>query len=434
MGSKKPRETQLALGAAPPNNGGHLTPALSPNSDKSRAGGGEGGGERPIMPSLVEYQIDGVAWRCGRFGQLAVELGEPPITAADLPLLQTALAGKERSWLIVRRLFGLMPVAPPPNYATEDLMSWDRQDLCVALGTSLAQLQQELDAVRGVWRGIVGNIQHSTSNTEHRSKVPIVPPAGEEEPLFRDDATLKEYDFPRVLFIDGDERDWFVKRVKDFAKLLLEKMTAGLARNALMTELQLRRLDEALSDPKKIKTGESEWRTAMKQRGDLDGTYNTQIAALQKLAPWATAIAGKYNLQGVMSDFTRAYQEFYATGEQTLVDGIFTATEIQVELRRSVQTPEPRYRAGLVVFLNAAKAGLWDPNWAGQFPPAQLKKLDAAWKAAAIAAGDESGERVPDLEKDGAEGEYEALQVKTGEHSTPNSDESRAGIQLPTSK
>ena len=71
---------------------------------------------------------------------------------------------------------------------------------------------------------------------------------------------------------------------------------------------------------------------------------------------------------------------------------------------RSVQQPEAQYRAGLVVYLNAAKAGLWDPHWRSQFKPIQLKRLDAAWRAAGDAISEEMKEKLPDLEGDG---EYE---------------------------
>jgi hypothetical protein len=131
-------------------------------------------------------------------------------------------------------------------------------------------------------------------------------------------------------------------------------------------------------------------------------------------------VAGKFAFNAVLSDITRAVQEYCARNDTRLIDGIFTATEILVECRCSVQAPEPRYRAGLIVYLNAAKAGLWDRHWQPPFEFPALKRLDAAWKAAALAAGEES--KTPDLEQDGPAGEYDDLKLPDGLRIDSNED------------
>jgi len=344
--------------------------------------------------ALIEYQVDGNAWRCSKFDLLVAELEEPTLTRASLPLLQLALAGRERPWLILRRLFGLMPVAAPKTYPLEDLRSWTRGDLRDALGLTAAQLQAELDAIRGLWKQIAPKPVQASA------------PAPVMRPLFADDEILRRYEF-RVIFRDIDERVSFVKRVTAFEKLLNEASTAGVTRNALMTEFQIRRLDEELSNPNEI--GKSTWHANMKLRGEQEKSYSEQMVKLDKLAPWSNALTSKYNFKGVVSDITAAYQAYYANQDNLPRDGIFTATEIEVECRQSVQSPEPRYRAGLVVYLAHCKASLYDPNFKPQFTPRQLGKLDAAWKAAFVAAGADAGEPLPDLEKEGPTAEYPTL-------------------------
>jgi hypothetical protein len=71
--------------------------------------------------------------------------------------------------------------------------------------------------------------------------------------------------------------------------------------------------------------------------------------------------------------------------------------------------PEVRYRAGLVLYLNQAKANLFNPKFKSEYPNRVFKQLDEAFKAVARHVGDESGEHVPDLTKEGPEGEYEEL-------------------------
>jgi hypothetical protein len=349
-----------------------------------------------VAPTQVEYIFEGVAWRCGKFDLLVAELGEPNITAATLAVLQGALVDKGRAWLIVRRLFGIMPVLPPPSMSPDDLKSWTRGDLRDALGITAANLKDDLDAIRGLW-GKIAPVPVQAS---------VTPPP--RKSLFSEQELLKKFDF-RLKFADQEEEAMFVKRVRDFEKLLEEKMTTGIARNTLVTELQLRRVDERLSDTDKYVPGGSEWKSAMGERAKLSATYDGQMEALNKLAPWSSVITGKYNFQGVVSDITAAMQAYYANNDHALVDGIFTATEIEVECRRSIQAKEPRYRAGLVVSLTEAKAGLWDPNFKSQFSPRQLAALDKAWKAAYVLEMDADGTVLPDLEKAGEAGEYPKL-------------------------
>ena len=124
-------------------NHGHLTPPLSPlGAERER---------NLTTPALVEYVVDGRHWRCGRFDVLCAELGEPAITADTLPLLHNAVIGQERKWMILRRLFGIQPVLLPPEYPLDDMKSWQRDELCEALGMTRAHLKQELDGIRGVW-------------------------------------------------------------------------------------------------------------------------------------------------------------------------------------------------------------------------------------------------------------------------------------------
>ena len=381
-------------------NHGHLTPPLSPlGAERER---------NLTTPALVEYVVDGRHWRCGRFDVLCAELGEPAITADTLPLLHNAVIGQERKWMILRRLFGIQPVLLPPEYPLDDMKSWQRDELCEALGMTRAHLKQELDGIRGVW--ISQSRVHSPESTVQGPQSGVQSPGsapGGELALEADRELLQKYGLP-VTFEDSSEREFFVARAADFQKVFEEKTTSGLARSILMTELQLGRIDRHLADRDKNLTGGKSWCANMKQRKDLDDTYQKQLEQLRKLAPWFSAVAGKYAFAGVLSDISKAMQIYYARGDTTLADGIFTMTEIEVELRRSVQSPEPRYRSGLVVYWNMAKAFLFDPKFKNTIPARTFKKLDAGFNAAVIAEDEAQGNALPDLEN---EGEYPNLET-----------------------
>lgn len=361
------------------------------------------GGSKPL-PALVEYQVGGEAWRCNRFDLLAAEMDLAPNAeqwGEWLNLFHAVASSRERGWLIVRRLFGMQPSLPPSGTEPEDLRLWGREELRQALGMTRAQLKAELDGVRGAWKGIQNPKSEIRNPNEHKEKTE---PKSEFD--FAEEALLQRYGF-EMRFTSVSERAWFSGRVKDYEKILNEKFAAMAARNALMSELRIHQLDEMLNDPDKPRG--TEWKALLKLRQDVDGNYQRQIDQLQELCPWASAVAGKYAFVGVMSEVTKAIQAYEARGDTALIDGIFTATEIQIECRRSVQAPEPRYRAGVIVYLNAAKEGLWNANWQSQFEPRELKRLDAAWKAALLAAEQAEGIGAPDLEAEGEKGEYREL-------------------------
>ena len=182
---------------------------------------------------------------------------------------------------------------------------------------------------------------------------------------------------------------------------------ARLARNLLFQELLIVRNESELSKPDNT---DSRRKDLLRERDAMEETYRAQLDQLNKLCPWAAQIAGALSMAGTLSDVTAAHQEYYATGNHKLADGIFTTTEWQVLFRRSQQDPDPKYRAGLVVYLNAAKAGLWDPEFRNPFKPAQLAAITNGWKQGYNALADKEGLPVADLESDDpVKGEYEDL-------------------------
>src|ERR1041385_3718614 len=101
------------------------------------------------LPGLVEYKVDGVLWRCNRFDLLAAEF---PITAPDqLPTFQGVAMGRERAWLIVRRLFGMQPVVPPASTAMEDMRPWQREELAADLGLTRSEERRVGKECRSRW-------------------------------------------------------------------------------------------------------------------------------------------------------------------------------------------------------------------------------------------------------------------------------------------
>lgn len=349
---------------------------------------------------LVEYVDGAERWRCSMFHLLVGEFEE--IRPEDMPRFHDAMRLHPRRWQIIRMLFGIRPVLAPPSYPEDELQEWGRLELCEKLGLTPKQLGAELEAARGAWLAARRWDRERQAEAQPKPSDAVLVATTDED-------LLKKYQFDG-LELNESERKWFFERVRQFQKVLDEPIVSGLGRNALVAELRSRRLDARVDSFPSEKVGSKEWRDLLATAQNTAKSYNELIEKILDLFPAASNIAGKQALQPVISTITRAIQEFHSRNSTRLVDGIFTATEVQVECRRSAQSPEPRYRAGLVLYLNAARAGLFDPQWKPPFTASQLKKIDAAWKAAYIAAAEQEGEPLPDLRLDGPKGEYEPLE------------------------
>lgn len=360
----------------------------------------------------IEYEVGHELWKVGRWESLQAEF--PTLTEALAPAFHLALEPDKRAWMIVRRLYGIQPVLPPLDSDPNEFRARTRDELASELGITQAQLRAELDAMRGAVKAI---------------KLEPAPDAPEEQACgssgdwfeqkdesqarlrFNAEEALDKHGFAATLFdVAGRdqaenrrERAWFAERVSKWEKMLENPMTYALARQLLMNELHLRRVESELC---RLSPSTKEYTQLTRIKTETETVYQKQLVELDTIAPWMGAVGNKLGFAGVLADLVRGYQQFYATGSHALFDGIFQATEVRCELRRSKQMPEPRYRAGLVTYLNEAKANLWNAQWKPAFTAQQLRAMDRAFRATLSTAMDEQGAQLPDLESDGPDGEY----------------------------
>ena len=359
----------------------------------------------PARVGSWEYSVGGEPWRAWKPAELAAEFG---VAEPEMAEFQGVVSVLPRSWLLVRRLYGLVPVLPLPGTSEDDLKAWGAEELAASLGITRKQLQQELDVVRGHWEGRRKNNQ---PEKKIGTGVEPVPTAPGELALTTPEEVLSACGFSRIKFVDAAEWERFRQRLEDFGPLLREAASAGLARDLLMTELRIGRLDAELNDPTRTAMG-AEWRAMLKTRTELADSYESRSKLVLEQFPWAQQVAGKLALKGTVTEIVAAIQAYQARGDTALVDGIHTLAEVEVLCRMSVQLPLPKYRAGKVVYLNEARAGLWDPKWQSGLTHGLVKRLDKTWAEAYAAAAREAGDPLPDLEKEGAEGEYPELQAE----------------------
>jgi hypothetical protein len=361
------------------------------------------------MPDLLSYKTrSGERWRCERFALLAAEYLKAGETdwGALMMLFHEVASRFPRSWMIVRRLFAISPAVLPVDASPDDYLPMTRGTLMAAMGLTLEQLQAELDALRAVWINARVEAERGPGETAGRREGEM---ESAEMPLSEDGGTavLHEFGFDESAFdlpgrapeLNSKERAWFVIRVEQMRKMLVESMTANLTRAILINELTLRRLESEVMGKQ---VGTAEWRRTADSKRELEQLYLSQLSDLNDIYPWKAQIGGKINFKGCISEMNTAKQQYYANGDTRLVDKIRTAGEIDIDFRQSQQSPEPRYRYGQNLYLieSMDPRNLWDPNFQSQFKYRTLKKVDFLAKNLIDQARLIMGEELVDLLKD----------------------------------
>jgi hypothetical protein len=372
-------------------------------------------------PALVEYQplASAERWRVEKFRELAAEFEFAPRQPAEqMAAFHEVAATSTRGWELARRLFGINPQFLPDTANPEDFRTLGRAELCASRGLEAKQLQAELDVLRAHWRQVAeGKWQPEVRpRADARTTAPaqeefaddgarLLKEAGFSERMFESvmlfDPSVKLEDNPAQLVPRSreknlEEREWFVRRVGESRQMLGEPMARTLVREALLNELYLSRLQDEMSV---LTPGMKEFDKLDRRKADLETRFQKQQEKLQEMFPDLN-VAGRTSFRQVISSIFAAEQEFYGDRNNARRDALFTAAELQVLLRQSVQNPAPQYRFSTQLLVVEAVHGLYDRNFrsALEKKPGLLKRIDAAVRAAIEATRQALNEPLVDLE------------------------------------
>jgi hypothetical protein len=242
---------------------------------------------------VVEYQplsTEG-RWRVECWELLAAELeldsSERPLDAGGgsqreslhqgqasqvMVLVHEALRRFTRQWLIVRRLFGVMPVMVPLKSDPDDFRVWPRAELGEKLAISKEELQQELLAARAIVQRAAGRgeekavagpqwepgngVRSTLSLSAPGAQAKLAVPQTDEEYLLSLGYARRMFeiqvrgrlpgsgDVPRPKEENDAEMKWFAGRVRQFEKPLKDKLVSRLADQVLRNELRLKRVED----------------------------------------------------------------------------------------------------------------------------------------------------------------------------------------------
>ena len=394
--------------------------------EKDKAeGGSQTSALRPDSPpALLEYTaLDGERMRVEKFELLAAELdlraGSREQGAwSDLMVHLHELGARfPRQWSFARRVFGIAPMLIPDGATPEDFSAQSREAVGATFGISAGELRAELDALRTLWRDHVAREQigeklqgeHPTTNNQ--------PPTSNDKPqgeiVFAGDI-LRRHGFDEVMFetmvfdpkAEGGkggevlraaeknrvEKEWFAGRVQAWDKLLSDTRAESTAREALMNQLYLRRLavDQAI-----VPITSPRFRDLSELKRRTEEALARQMKDLAEMFPELDTVKHRAI---TLSDYNRAFREWYGRKDRQLFDRVFTPNEREVLDRMSVQSPAPQFRFGQHVAIIEAMHFLYDANFRTQLKPDSLKRMDAGYKAGVAAWREQNHVPLPDLE------------------------------------
>lgn len=373
------------------------------------------------VPAVLEYAPLGKRdiWRVGDFKGFVTEFNFGPWAQkhgswerAMIVFHEAAANGYSRGWLLARNLFGITTLILPTNAHPDEAKIFSRAELCAARGLDAAALTAELEALRAITRLV-----------EQATPAPEANPAAKAQPeLELDDALLARHGFEESMFKlmlwkparkgeeqevarseeeNKREREWFVKRVREWDKMLTEPFAHSTARDALLTDLYLHRLAIEMAP---LSINSPRFDSLMSKKKELEQSYKTLRATLQEWFPQMN-IAGRDSAQVNFSDIHKGWREYKENGDHKLLDRVRTALECELDIQQSLQQPEPAYRLGQTIYIIEAMHHLTDPEFRSKIPHRVLRAYDKGFSEGVERARVEQGRPLVDMSKGVMRGE-----------------------------
>lgn len=348
---------------------------------------------------------DGSKWQVEQFRLLASRF------RVKLPQLAQfhEYASPVPGWCALRLYTGMHPVDPVPDDPVPRGFALPLADVAKALKCNPQTMLNQWAALRESWMKHNAAIE---ANLEHKTHVQEMTEIGSEEDC-RD--TIKRFGFSESLFRlpnrppeDKEiERFWFAGRLLELRRPFEDPGASGLARQAIINELHLRRCDEALAKEPPDSDG---FGVLQKRKTSIEEEYRAQWEQLKELHPGLTIATSKVIVAGMISDLLKGMQKWNAYRNNDIIDGWFTDYGLQIEHRVSRQVPEVRYRPEWVLAMMEAKEGLWDPSWKPKIPKRVARMMSGAYQSVVTSLIESGQIRVPNIEADGPSGEYDPLE------------------------
>lgn len=322
------------------------------------------------MSEFIEYLTQGgERWRAERGRELLALFGiEDCDVEMSLPRWHVSMSAEPTTWWVIRRLFAVCPLLGVED--TEELRVWSDSEILERLSAERGErlpssyVQELLDVAVEHWEKY------------GKPRAVALPTSAFDEPTKKSDAEdemlLRKYGFRNVE--DEDEKLYILDRLTVFAPWLENGQTKAIALLAIKQEVHLFfSLDPSIQIARRNVRNDEESNVPNK-------VHSAQLDALQKSSEKAMAslkemmetlgmteemnpsLSKKMAFKDAISEITLAIQQYKSNGDNTLIDGMFTAAEVKLLITPQELRP-PQYRPDVVLSGFEALEHLWEKDW-----------------------------------------------------------------------
>lgn len=315
----------------------------------------------------------------------------------------------DMSWAIIQRLGGIIEVGALDQDAAK-LHPMTEAEICDLFKIQPDELSMYFDFVKLAWAAHLNEVDLPSVRKDSDAEKKKRPVITTEQRQFTDDELdlLQKGSFKPTIFdyYSGPDRtleiNWFLERIVEVGKIFEQPMAKALARNALLNELQISRMNDKLIT---LDPAGKDFCKLQETKQDTEKAYGEQWKQIEEICPGVVATQERKMQLTNFAALTRQYLDFKADPKNRLRDGVFTDEEIQVVLRPSAQF-ESRYRFGWICSVNEARLNLGDPRYRRRIPLLMCKVLDSSVAHGIKKMWARLRLPVPDLTDDSAAGEF----------------------------
>jgi hypothetical protein len=352
---------------------------------------------------FLEYRApDGAAWRCDRVAELFTDFnitGSDAQKHARLTEWHQVMSAVPVSWKMLRRWYRAAPLSG--SLTADDLREWTRAELAAALGFSESLLDAQLAETRDFWQRVQMEKELAVRLVEHAGEKALT-----EEDIVR---LVKKHGFgsvPVQLYPKVAERVMEMSHLFDLPEGRM------LAQSAIFQELMIITQQDKIG--KLMQGGDANLSKEYKELQSLQTTYEGTLDKLGATQDQNPNFRQRVAFNDCMGQVTKGMQAWYADGDNTIIDGIFTASEVQIQITpTTLRTAQ--YRPDLTLLIAEWKREFWNPNYGydaegaevkttGKLPREVMRKLLRGFEEGVRAQSAENGEALADMD-DSAGGE-----------------------------
>lgn len=326
----------------------------------------------PDVVTCVEYSApNDEKWRIERGADLIVDfelsdsahletVGEE--IEKSLTAFHRALSGQDPAWTMICRIYGVAPLYGVEDF--DEIRAWTIAELAEKRGIEPRDVMAQIEGAKVYWRQWRLNEGKSTGLANVRSPR-AVPDDETAEQL------LRENGFGEIA--DQEEKGYVASRIQQLDLYLESDHLRSAARALIQQEVgiffvldpTIRDFRQSLAkraDKKPTEKESKQLLDMMRERRDAQTALDASMKVLGLADSQGNSLKKRLAFNDCVSTMLQAFQNYHSENDRHLIDGVFTAAEVEL-LTTPAELRPAQYRPDLIVSIYDASKHLWEKDW-----------------------------------------------------------------------